>query len=39
MIIIIFVNLNGGLLLELQTDIAIIGAGPQALTLAGFRHG
>jgi hypothetical protein len=33
-IIIISNNLNGGLLLELHTDIAIIGAGPQALTLA-----
>ncbi len=33
MIIIMFDNLKGGLRLELHTDIAIIGAGPQALTL------
>lgn len=33
MIIIMFDNLNGGQLLDLHTDIAIIGAGPQALTL------
>lgn len=32
-IIIMFDNLKGELVLELQTDIAIIGAGPQALTL------
>ena len=34
MIIIVAGNQAGGILLDLQTDIAIIGAGPQALTLA-----